>query len=208
MLDVGIDTKWNGTGGGRYHFYTNVEDDSRILYCVAATGSFTRCNLTLSSDEVDIKVTKEGVYVDGRLLLSSDWAVPSTAEDVRQYVQDYSAVTLGSQEGAGHSRAYYYFIKVVHAPVTLKPHCSVTYDMLSVDCSTSKKSFVKGQALTCTFLPSYTCKLGAGTLNWADGTTQQLTSTTLSATVTSDVTVSAYAVQMESETISSGISSD
>lgn len=193
VLDVGVDAQWVGNGG-RYHFYTNVEDDSRVLYCVASTGGFTRCNLTLSSDDVDIKIAKEGVYVNGKLLLSSDWNTPSTAEAVRQYVQDYSNVLLGSKEGGGHSCAYYYFIKVVHAPVTLKPHCTVAYDLLSVDCSTSKSSFVQGQALTCTFLPSYTYKLGAGTLNWADGTVQQLTSTTLSAAVTADVTVSAYAV--------------
>jgi hypothetical protein len=144
VLDIGIDTKWNGSGGGRYHFYTNIKNGSRILYCVACTDTYTRCNLTLSSDEVDIKVAKEGVYVDGRLLLSSDWDTPSTAEEVRQYVQDYSAVVVGSQEGAGHSHAYYYFIKVVYAPVTLKPHCAVSYDLLSVDCSTSKTSFVQG----------------------------------------------------------------
>lgn len=155
-----------------------------------------------------VRIAKEGVYIDSRLLLSSDWDNPSTVKDVLGYMQDYSDVLVGSVEGSGRSMAYYHWIKVVHAPQTLRPHCTVTYDFKDIACSTSKTSFVTGQPLTCSFLPRYTCTLGAGCMVWADGTQSWLTSTTLTTTVSADLTLSGYGVQMESETVSTDISSD
>lgn len=139
------------------------------LYCVGSTTdswNVSRRDVTLSSTTLDIKIKKDGVYINDIFLPLAEWTDQSTnsgyAIKAQADVIDLEDIQVGNGEGSNHSNAEYKLLEVVHSSFDA-PHFNVTYDLqnyivqnINLLKSTPTRRY-DGQSLELFAYPAYKC---------------------------------------------------
>lgn len=208
----GID-QWTD-GGAKYLLYYTPATSALEIDVISPSNTWFRAVTALSSDELDVKICKDGLYVnDMYLAVGSDTYVTSMTADAYDecvlYLNNSCSGTyeIGAAQGDTLSKAYYRSVRVVKNTEPVLKH-SVTADLTGCSLDNVAIEVVDGAQYQCRVKYRLTYALKSLVVTMG-GVEQAVSGDVIDIpSVTGDLRITAVAEQMQYQEVSADFELD